>query len=71
MAGVEDFVWRNRYLLSPDVTPQLFTATGLRAALQNDLALLSSDLGAVAAQSLPGGGTTMVIDLPREAPRQD
>jgi predicted exporter len=47
-AAVQAFVWRNRYLLSADVTAGRFTAQGLHAALQNDLALLASDFGAAA-----------------------
>ena len=66
MAGVQDFVWRNRYRLSADVTPQRFTAAGLRAALQNDLSLLSSDFGAVAAESLPADPTGEAWDLAQQ-----
>ena len=66
MAGVQAFVWRNRYLLSADVTPQHFTAAGLRAALQNDLALLSSDFGTVAAASLPADPTGEAFGLAQQ-----
>lgn len=57
MEGVQAFVWGHRYLLSAAVTPPHFTVAGLRAALQNDLSLLSSDLGAVVAGSLPADPT--------------
>ncbi len=52
-AGVQDFIWRNRYLLSPGVSAAAFSETGLHAALLNDLALLDSDAGAFAAQAMP------------------
>jgi predicted exporter len=43
--GDRDLVWRNRYLLSPAVTPERFSAAALRAALEKAVRLLSSDLG--------------------------
>jgi predicted exporter len=61
--GVQDFVWRNRYLLSPGVTADRFSATGLHAALVADLGLLGSDLGEMAQQSLPGDPTGEVLAL--------
>ncbi|HEX3982079.1 MAG TPA: MMPL family transporter [Acidisoma sp.] len=66
MAGVQTFVWDRRYLLSSDITPRLFTASGLHTALQNDLSLLSSDLGAVAAQSLPADPTGEALGLAQQ-----
>ncbi len=62
-SGVQDFVWRNRYLLSPDVTPAEFSEAGLHAALLNDLALLGSDAGAFAAQSIPADPTGEAMAL--------
>jgi len=62
-AGVQNFVWRNRYLLSPDVTAERFTAAGLHIALVNDLGLLGSDLGGMVQQSLPGDPTGEVMAL--------
>jgi predicted exporter len=62
-AGVQDFVWRNRYLLSPGVTADRFSAAGLHAALVADLGLLGSDLGEMAEQSLPGDPTGEVLAL--------
>src|SRR5271165_6631827 len=38
-----DALWRNRYLLSPNVTPSLFTPAALHAALETDIGLLNSD----------------------------
>jgi predicted exporter len=66
MAGVQDFVWRNRYLLNADVTPRLFTAAGLRSALQSDLSLLTSDFGAVVAESLPADPTGEALGLAQQ-----
>jgi predicted exporter len=66
MAGVQDFVWRNRYLLNADVTPRLFTTAGLRSALQSDLSLLTSDFGAVAAASLPADPTGEALGLAQQ-----
>jgi predicted exporter len=62
-AGIEDFIWRNRYLLSPNVNAAAFSASGLHAALQNDLALLDADAGAFAAQSIPADPTGEVMAL--------
>ena len=66
LADVQGFVWRNRYRLSADVTPPLFTAAGLRAALRNDLSLLSSDFGAVVAESLPADPTGEAMGLAQQ-----
>jgi predicted exporter len=66
MAGVQAFVWRHRYLLSADVTPELFREGGLRAALQSDLAMLSSDLGTVAADSLPADPTGEALAIAQQ-----
>lgn len=57
LGGVRDFVWRNRYLLSPGVTPDRFTVAGLHAALQNDLGVLGTDVGALIKQTLPSDPT--------------
>jgi predicted exporter len=59
----QDFVWRNRYLLSPDVTKDHFSVAGLHAALVNDISLLGSDLGVMMQQSLPGDPTNEVLLL--------
>jgi predicted exporter len=34
-----EFLWHNRYVLSPGVAPERFTAAGLRRELENDLRL--------------------------------
>lgn len=56
-AGVRDFFWRNRYLLSPDVTADHFTVPNLNAALKGDLGLLGTDMGTLIKQTLPGDPT--------------
>jgi predicted exporter len=60
---VQHFLWHNRYLLSPDVTASHFTLTGLHTALENDLALLGSDLGEVIQGSLPSDPTGELMTL--------
>ena len=62
-AGVRDFVWRNRYLLSPGVTADRFTMAGLHAALKNDLLVLGSDMGGMVQDSLPSDPTGEVLML--------
>jgi predicted exporter len=65
-AAVQDFVWRNRYLLSSDVTGSQFTVAGLHAALENDLGLLGSDFGVVLQGSLPSDPTNEGLTLMRQ-----
>jgi predicted exporter len=48
-----DFLWRNRYLLSPQVTAEHYSVAGLRDSLQNDLELLGSPMGTMAQRVLP------------------
>ena len=62
-AGSQDYVWRNRYLLSPSVTPSAFSVAGLRGALDNDLAVLGSELGMVTGRSLPADPTGLTLNL--------
>jgi predicted exporter len=62
-AGIRDFVWNNRYLLSPGVTPRVFTVAGLHAALESDLGLLGSDMGGALQGSLPGDPTGEALRL--------
>ncbi len=62
-AATRDFIWRNRYLLSPDVTAERFTAAGLRNALISDLGLLGSDLSPLIQQSLPNDPTGAALAL--------
>jgi predicted exporter len=46
-AGDREFLWRNRYLLSSAVTPERFSARGLRERLEENLRLLGSPAGAL------------------------
>lgn len=62
-AGVRRFVSKNRYRLSPDVTPQQFTVAGLHDALENDLGLLSSNLGEMVQSTLPSDPTGQLMTL--------
>ena len=48
-----DYLWRNRYLLSPAVTPGRYSAEGLRARLVDNLALLNSPAGMLLRRTLP------------------
>lgn len=57
------YLWSNRYLLSPAVTPDRFTAEGLREALQNDLRLLQSPAGMALKQALPADPTAEILRL--------
>ncbi|MBB3260848.1 putative exporter [Paraburkholderia bannensis] len=59
----QQFVFAHRYALSPDVTPQRFTADGLHAALGDSLDLLSSSAGLMAKDLLPHDPTGEVAAL--------
>ena len=59
------FVFEHRYALSPGVTPDRFTETGLHAALEESLDLIGSPAGLLAKSMLtsdPTGETLQVID---------
>jgi predicted exporter len=61
----QQMVFAHRYLLSPDVDAQRFTATGLHAAIGNSIDLLSSPAGMSIAPLLardPTGETLQLID---------
>lgn len=59
----ERFVFEHRYVLSPTVTPQRFSAHGLHRALGDSLDLLSSSAGLMTKDLLPRDptGETMAI----------
>jgi len=60
-----DFVYRHRYQLSDAVTPERFSADGLRAAIADNLELMASPAGLLAKSlfvSDPTGETLQVID---------
>ncbi len=62
-AAERDWVWRNRYLLSPGVRPERFTVAGLHEALTADLQLLGSDLAVLVKRSLPSDPTGEILAL--------
>jgi predicted exporter len=62
-AGVQDFIWNDRYLLSPGVSAERFTAAGLHAALVNDLGMLGSDMGGALQGSLADDPTGEALTL--------
>jgi predicted exporter len=57
------YVWNNRYLLSSAVTPERFTANGLRQALEEDLRLLQSPGGMFLKRALPNDPTAEILHL--------
>ncbi len=69
LTGTRDYFWRNRYLLSPGVVADRFTIPGLHAALQEDLGLLGSDLGALIKGSLPNDPTGEMLSLSQRLAR--
>jgi predicted exporter len=61
----KNYVWRNRYLLSGDITPDRFSRDGLRQSLERDLQLLSSGMAPLLKDSLPHDPTGEAIGLAR------
>jgi predicted exporter len=57
------FLLTHRYLLSPGVTAERFSVAGLRAALEEDLALLASPAGALLGRVLPRDPTGELLRL--------
>jgi predicted exporter len=47
-----EIVFKHRYVLSPDLTPERFTATGLASSLRESLALLASPAGPLVRSTL-------------------
>jgi predicted exporter len=62
-SGTREFYWRNRYLLSPNVAPERFSVAGLHAALEEDIALLGSNMGLLIKQTLPSDPTRELYAL--------
>jgi predicted exporter len=58
-----DFLWSSRYLLSDRTTPDRFTRTGLRAALEHDLAELGSAAGFLIERTLAADPTDEMLYL--------
>jgi predicted exporter len=66
-----EFLFGHRYLLSPAVTPQRFTAAGLRAAIGDSLDVLASPEGSLLKPLFtrdPTGELLAIIDSMGEAP---
>ncbi|MGE5472121.1 MAG: MMPL family transporter [Bacteroidota bacterium] len=58
-----EFLLKYRYLLSPTVTPERFTTTGLQAAVANSIDLLASPLGMLLKPLLPRDPTGELVEL--------
>ena len=65
-APERDLLWRNRYLLSPAITPERFSAAGLHEALLANMRLLGSPLGVVAKRAIPADPTGEMLGLIRQ-----
>jgi predicted exporter len=65
-AGLEtdrEVLWRHRYLLSPSVEADSFTAAALHHALERDLQLLVSELGVFVKRTVPADPTGEMLHL--------
>ena len=58
-----DFLFKNRYLLSPAVTPARFSVAGLHAALGDSIDLLASPAGLLVKSMLPRDPTGEMVQL--------
>ena len=58
-----DFLFDNRYLLSPAVTPARFSVNGLHAALSDSIDLLASPAGLLVKSLLPHDPTGEMVQL--------
>jgi len=65
MAAERDLILAHRYLLSPAVQAERFSAAGLAAALQESLELLASPAGALLRPSIPLDPTGELRELSR------
>ncbi|MCW5610822.1 MAG: MMPL family transporter [Rubrivivax sp.] len=75
-SDVGTWLFEHRYLLSPAVTPERFTAAGLREGLQDTLSLLGTPAGAIARPLFerdPTGETQRIAEglIPSSAPRSE
>lgn len=57
------FLEAHRYLLSPGVTPERFTAVGLKGAIEETLSLLASPLGPLIKPLVPSDPTGELVGL--------
>jgi predicted exporter len=58
-----EYLYKNRYLLSPTVTPERFTRDGLHASINNSLQALSGNAGLVIKQLLPRDPTGETLQI--------
>ena len=58
-----DWIWRNRYLLSPAVNADHFSSAALRAALEENLRLLGSPAGMLLQRVLPSDPSGELLRL--------
>lgn len=58
-----DFLLRNRYLMSPAVTPERFTEAGLKASVANSIDMLASPLGMLVKPYLRRDPTGELLEL--------
>ena len=61
--GDQEFLWRNRYVLSPAVDAYGFSVEGLKASLQESLRLLGSAAGMLVQRTLPNDPTGELLRL--------
>jgi len=66
LAKDRDFLWQNRYLLSPAVTPEHFAPAALHQALETDLRLLGSAAAPLFKSTLPGDPTGEMIRVAKQ-----
>src|SRR4029077_20319231 len=64
-AAQGDVLMRNRYVLSPEVTPQRFTPPALRAALEERLAQMASPAGVLTRDSVARDPTAEFLPILR------
>ncbi|MDA8093102.1 MAG: MMPL family transporter [Betaproteobacteria bacterium] len=57
------YFFQNRYLLSPDITPERFTAGGLHAAIADSVAALSDESGMLLKHIFPRDPTGEMLQL--------
>ncbi|HEX6690714.1 MAG TPA: MMPL family transporter, partial [Burkholderiales bacterium] len=62
-AADREFLWRHRYLLSPAVTPERFSAAGLRERLEENLRLLGSPAGALVRRVVPADPSGELLQI--------
>lgn len=62
-AQERELLFRHRYLLSPAVTPEHFSADGLRESIGNSIDMLASPVGALLKKLLPRDPTGEIMQL--------